>query len=241
LAGTKAIKSISGADLTANDLVVGSVYIAIYAVNEFRLLAPTKNYIDQLAFNSAPSSASTRLATVEWARGRLHTNPYRLRAKETKGADIASAAAIDLTVATGNLVHITGTTQISAIAVPAGAEYTLVFDGAVTLVNSASLILPGAANLTSDSGTVAKVRGDTGGVARIVSWFKADGQAVSAPPSMKVSDQRASGTAGGTSVAATISNLHAQHSRVQHDPRRIIGGEYGDIASWHICCAGART
>lgn len=51
--GAKDVKSVSGAALVANDLVLGNVYAAIYNGSEFRLLSITKNYADQLAFGTA--------------------------------------------------------------------------------------------------------------------------------------------------------------------------------------------
>lgn len=60
--GTKAIKRIDGSAVVANELVSGSIYAAIYNGTEFRLLAPTKQYIDQLAFSSAlPAMAGNSL------------------------------------------------------------------------------------------------------------------------------------------------------------------------------------
>ena len=72
----------------------------------------------------------------------------------TKGADIASAATVDLSAATGNYVHVTGTTTVTALGtVSAGMRFLLVFDGALTLThNATSLILPGAANITTAAG-----------------------------------------------------------------------------------------
>lgn len=51
--GVMALNSVSGDALVAGDLVVGQIYITVYTGSEFRLLSPTKNYIDQLAFLSA--------------------------------------------------------------------------------------------------------------------------------------------------------------------------------------------
>lgn len=51
--GVKALKSVSGADLVAGDLVLGSIYAAFYTGTEYRLLSITKNYADQLAFSAA--------------------------------------------------------------------------------------------------------------------------------------------------------------------------------------------
>lgn len=57
-----------------------------------------------------------------------------------------------MSTATGNLVHITGTTTITSFGtVQAGARFTLVFDGVVTVTyNATSLILGTAAeNITT--------------------------------------------------------------------------------------------
>ena len=73
----------------------------------------------------------------------------------TKGADIASAATIDLSTATGNYVHITGSTGpvTSLGTVAAGLRYLLVFDSTPTLTHSGTaLILPTGANIVAAAG-----------------------------------------------------------------------------------------
>jgi len=100
---------------------------------------------------------------------------------EVKGADIASAATINLTTATGNLVHVTGTTTITAITIPVGAERTVIFDGVLTLTNGAALLLPGAANIVTQAGDRALIRGDTAG-AIVTHYQRADGTPVFNPP-----------------------------------------------------------
>ena len=76
----------------------------------------------------------------------------------TKGADIASAATVNLATATGNYVHVTGNTTITALGtISAGMRYLLVFDGALTLThNGTSLILPTGANITTAAGDCAE-------------------------------------------------------------------------------------
>ncbi len=97
---------------------------------------------------------------------------------EAKGSDIASAATVNLNSATGNLVHITGTTTITAITLSSGYERTVVFDASLTLTHNAStLILPGNANITTASGDRAIFRGD-GTAVRCISYIKATGEAV---------------------------------------------------------------
>jgi len=54
---------------------------------------------------------------------------------------MASATTVNLATATGNLIHITGTTTITGFGtVQAGAEFTLVFDGALTIVHNATTL-----------------------------------------------------------------------------------------------------
>lgn len=72
------------------------------------------------------------------------------------GANIASASTTDLSTATGDVVSITGTATITAFGtVSAGMRFILVFTDAATLThNGTSLILPGAANITTAAGDV---------------------------------------------------------------------------------------
>lgn len=68
------------------------------------------------------------------------------------GANIASAGTINLDTATGNRVHITGTTTITAVTLTRGPR-TLIFDGILTLTHHATTNnLPGAANITTAAG-----------------------------------------------------------------------------------------
>ena len=68
-----------------------------------------------------------------------------------KGADLASANPLVLGT-DGNYFDVTGITGFSSITSTAGTFFMLQFDGALTLTNGASLILPGAANITTAAG-----------------------------------------------------------------------------------------
>lgn len=105
-------------------------------------------------------------------------NNYTGAQNEAHGADIASAATLNLTNATGNLVDVTGTTTITAITLGDGAERVVRFAGALTLTNSGSLVLPGGANITTAAGDFAVFRGYSAGVVRCVSYTRADGRPV---------------------------------------------------------------
>lgn len=104
------------------------------------------------------------------------------------GANIASAATINLTTATGNFVHITGTTAITAVTLGSGMMRQVVFDGILTLTHHATNNnLPGAANITTAAGDRALYWSD-GAVVYCVNYQRADGTAVVAGASNPFSD-----------------------------------------------------
>lgn len=72
-------------------------------------------------------------------------------ALNVKGSDLASAATVDLSAATGEYIVITGTTTITAFGTAvAGVTRKIKFAGALTLThNSTSLILPTGANIAT--------------------------------------------------------------------------------------------
>jgi hypothetical protein len=101
---------------------------------------------------------------------------------EAKGADIASAATTDIGAATGNFVHITGTTTITALGtVQAGTRRVVRFAGALTLThNATSLILPTGANITTAANDTAVFVSEGSGNWRCVGYQRANGQALAA-------------------------------------------------------------
>lgn len=89
-----------------------------------------------------------------------------------QGSDVASASTINLNTLIGDYCHITGTTTITAITLTKGREITVVFDGALTLTNGASLILPPGENITTVANDTAVFRGEASGVVRCVSYVR---------------------------------------------------------------------
>lgn len=128
--------------------------------------------------------------------------------KGTKGADLASAATVNLGAATGNTVHITGTTTITAFdSVSAGIERTAIFDGALTLThNATSLILPTGANITTAAGDTARFMSEGSGNWRCLSYMRKSGQSLAASVTIydtwgiAVSDEATAITTGATKV-----------------------------------------
>jgi len=96
------------------------------------------------------------------------------------GADMASAATLNLANSTGSIINVTGTVTISALGtMGAGVERTLVFASSLTLVyNATSLILPTVAsspNLVVSPGDVATFRSKGGGNWVCTSFLRANG------------------------------------------------------------------
>jgi hypothetical protein len=106
---------------------------------------------------------------------------------QAEGAAIASATTVDLDAATGNMIHITGTTTITGMTLAAGRHRWLVFDGALILTHSANLILPGSANITTVAGDMALVIGEGSGVTRMFLYTLANGKPLIEPAEWLVS------------------------------------------------------
>lgn len=92
------------------------------------------------------------------------------------GADVASAATLNLDNATGVIVDVTGVTTVTAITLADGRERVVRFTGALTLTHGASLVLPGAQSIVTAAGDFAIFRGYAAGVVRLVAYQRADGQ-----------------------------------------------------------------
>jgi hypothetical protein len=69
-------------------------------------------------------------------------------------ADLASATTTDIGAQNTNFLRVTGTTTITSFGTNFKGPRFLVFAGAVTLTNSATLVLPGGANITTAAGDV---------------------------------------------------------------------------------------
>ena len=138
---------------------------------------------DKIELRLTAGSVGSELDRLEAAylpkAGGTMTGPLGLTGaalNEAEGDAIASATTVDLDAATGNFLHITGTTAITTVTLGQGRGRTVVFDGALTLTNGANLILPTGANITTAAGDVAVFRGEGTGVTRCVAYTRANGQ-----------------------------------------------------------------
>lgn len=142
---------------------------------------------DLLELEQPGETAGTRsrkgtLATLlAWILGKTHAMTAAIN--EAKATDIASAATADIGAAAGNLVHITGTTTITALGtVQAGTRRKVVFDGILTLTHHAtSLILPTGANIATAAGDIAEFISEGSGNWRCAAYQRASGLPVARP------------------------------------------------------------
>lgn len=152
------------------------------------------------------------------------SKPYR------QGADVASASTVNLRTATGDYISISGTTAITAITLDKGDERTVEFQGALTLTNGASLILPGGANITTAAGDTAIFRGEAAGVVRCIAYTRA-----AYAPSISKQPTRQVLTSGSSATYTTPTGC----TRI--NVRMVGGGGGGAAASTNAGTAGNNT
>lgn len=155
-------------DVTSYDAATGVLVIIMNASQG------SGTYLDWTL--SLSSSAST---------GGSLTQDFSVRSlTHAIGAAIASAATINLSAVTGNLVHVTGSTGISAATMTAGKDVWVIFDAAVVLTYHATnhRLNSGGANVTAAAGDIALYTYD--GTTVRVAVFRANGKAIieTAPP-----------------------------------------------------------
>lgn len=201
-------------DITGTTVVQNAMYP--YMVDDaFRkLMGALKRTFRSDLFRLRDSTDQTKLLALDISAGptattRTWTAPLYggTVSLQGKGANIASAATTNIWAATGDFIHITGTTTITSFGATstAGWERTVIFDGALTLThNATSLILPGAANILTAAGDRAIVRSEGGGNAIVVAYLPASGAALSTPVGSVVQTAAASYTANTDITSTTL-------------------------------------
>jgi len=140
---------------------IGSIANAVYNSITANTTAITLINLANATFNNITANTSLTASAID-----INT-----------GTNIASAATINLNTATGNRVHITGTTTITAVTLTRGPR-TVIFDGILTLTHhTTNNNLPGAANITTAAGDRAIYESD-GTTVYCVSYIKVSGAAV---------------------------------------------------------------
>lgn len=98
---------------------------------------------------------------------------------ECKGSSVTASSTTDLSLATGNFLHITGTPPVTITSFgtcPAGSRFVLCFDVAVTLTyNATSLIIPGASNIVTAAGDSIMLISEGSGNWRVIGYFPGSG------------------------------------------------------------------
>lgn len=88
--------------------------------------------------------------------------------------DVASATTVNLNSTETDYFNITGTTTITGVTLADGAQVTVKFAGILTITNGSFLITGTGANITTAVGATAALRGESGGVVRVL-WYRRGG------------------------------------------------------------------
>ena len=135
----------------------------------------TKNNESKPTANFAPDADDTYslgTAGARWKGAHLSDTMF-----QAKGADKASATTVNLQTATGNLVHVTGTTTTTGFTMTSGQQMLLIADAAWPLTYDATdMKINGGVSYTCAAGDRLHVYYD--GTTTFVDVIKVDGKAV---------------------------------------------------------------
>lgn len=137
---------------------------------------------------------------------------------KAKGTTIASAGTTDIGAADSDFIDISGTTTITSLgSTTTRNRVTLNFQGALTLThNGTSLILPGAANITTAAGDVLTFARVSGSNWQLVAGQLATGKSIVADtngkhalwfPAASMISRTTNGAASGTAEMSTNKNM----------------------------------
>lgn len=171
------VKSIRRTDSTAcdgGDITAGGIYELFYSTaSGFFHLSLNPN---AATLTGGPVTSVNGLTGAVTGIATTAANTFTGAQELPTGSNVASAATINLDTATGNRVHITGTTTITAVTLTRGPR-TVIFDGVLTLTHHATTNnLPGAANITTAAGDRAIYESD-GTTVYCVNYIRASGSA----------------------------------------------------------------
>lgn len=148
---------------------VNNVALGTVLPNELSVGAPTWDTSSNVTLGLNTANTHTINGSVSLTKDLALTGTLN----QTSVVSLASAATVNLNTTTSNYVSITGTTTITSFTLSVGRERTLVFTGSVLLTNSATLILPGGINITTDPGDTLVILGEAAGT-RVLSYTRAE-------------------------------------------------------------------
>jgi hypothetical protein len=162
-------------------------------------------YKDLLQVSNSNSGIDATSRAVEDGEGtssvlKLSTSEVSLDGplNEKRGSNIASASALDLEVATGNVIDISGTTTIDSITLSDGHQRLVRFLGSLTLTAGEAIALPTGSDIITEAGDFAIVTGYQAGTSKVSNYQRADGTALS-----RILKTRVVTAAGAVTVATT--------------------------------------
>lgn len=176
-------------DLELRSKGSGDVVLADDSGNEILVAADVASAVNEITVTNAVTTAGPILgSTGDDTNIDINITPKGSGATvltagaldEQKGSDIASAGTTDIGAGTGNQIDVTGTTTITGLGtVQAGVRREIEFDSALILThNATSLILPGAANITTGAGDTATFNSLGSGNWRCHNYQRANGSSI---------------------------------------------------------------
>jgi hypothetical protein len=169
---------------------IGSPSVPTPSVNDDSTRAASTAYVIGQASSSNPvmNGSAAPGSSLSWSRAD-HVHPSDTSRLSTMGGalsgsigfapivTVASASTVNLGALSSNVALITGTVTITSFGSTAlsGYMYFLSFASALTLTNSASLVLPGAANITTAAGDTCFVICSGSGNWTVSSYQRASG------------------------------------------------------------------
>jgi len=178
------------------------------------------NDLSQTAGSNSPPGSESPTTADDYLRTYAS---YIAQHRDGKGfaleASLASGATCDIGAANSLIVQITGTTGITSFGTTYSGPRIVRFAAALTLTHSASLVLPGAANITTAAGDflIAVPNGNPASGYRVVAYHRASGQALYSVIDLAAATgvlALANGGTGQTTAAGIQSILPVQQARV---------------------------